>query len=85
VNLNSRTQMLDELADAQDLPYKGELDLQRSPWLDEALWIVRSVQIPRVESAEILDGAQNCGKSAYWWTEGWCEGAPLSRPTVVAT
>ncbi len=59
IYFRSGTQVLDELADSKDLSGQTELVLQLGPWLYRFRGIVGSVEIPGVESAEVLNGSQH--------------------------
>lgn len=50
--------MLDEFADAEDLADEPELGLQLGPRLNGARRVVGSVEVPGVESAEVLNRSQ---------------------------
>ena len=51
--------MLDKLAHSEDFSGEAELGLQLRPRLDGSLRIVRSVEVPCIESAKVLDRPQH--------------------------
>ena len=51
--------MLNEFADAEDLPGQAELFLKFRPWINDAQRVVCPVKIPRIESAEVLNRSQH--------------------------
>lgn len=59
-------QVLEELADTQDLAGGAELLLDGVVGVDGGLRLVGAVQVPGVEAGEVLDGAQKL-VAADWW------------------
>jgi hypothetical protein len=59
VDFRPCTQMLNELAYPKDLSCQGELVLQGRPWLDRTGRIVGAVEVPGIESREVLDGTED--------------------------
>lgn len=51
--------MFDEFADSENLSCETELILQRRPWLNGAGGIVRAVEVPGIESGEVLYRSQD--------------------------
>lgn len=75
--------MLDELADAEDLPRGAELLLDGVERIDGRLGTVGAVEVPRVETGEVLHGSEHLVAPGWgcWLVDcgSWLGGRRIGR------